>query len=328
MKESEIRPAHLLETFLALCAEDAVTYFSESPRQDIFCPACGENHMTRSFEKWGFGYATCDACGTLYQTPRPPVENFARFYQESPSAKYWSTVFFSTVAEARRMLLFRPKVDEIMTFCEKEGFSPGVVADVGAGFGLFLEEWRAKMTQARLIAIEPNPAMAEICRSKGLEVVQCFAEDASSLREEVDLIVALEVIEHVHDPLKFCMSLGRLLKSGGRILLTGLTVDGFDIQVLWDEAKGVSPPQHINFISVRGFKELMTRAGFKKVTVFTPGKLDVDIVKNALKERANVLDNQRFLNHLLGQEEAALKAFQEFLRDNQMSSHCWVWAEK
>ena len=328
MKESEIRPAYLLDTFLDLCTKDAVTYFSDGLREGIPCPACGSKNTENAFEKWGFGYACCQSCGTLYQTPRPPAENFQRFYQESPSSKYWANVFFPTVAEARRTLLFRPKVKEIIDLCESENYNPSVVADIGAGYGMLLEEWRVIKPDTRLIAIEPNPDMAGICRSKGLEVTECFAEEASSLRNEMDLIVALEVIEHVYDPLQFCSALHGLLKKGGRMLLTGLTVDGFDIQVLWDKAKGVSPPQHINFMSIQGFKALLERAGFRNVKVFTPGKLDVDIVKNTVAEQPEILENQRFLRYLLAKDDAVLKAFQSFLKENSMSSHCWVWAEK
>ena len=225
-------------------------------------------------------------------------------------------------------MLFRPKVAEIQTLCDEEGFSPKRVADIGAGYGLFLEEWRDRKPAAECIAIEPNGEMAGICRAKGLVVVECFAEEAVTLRNELDLAVALEVIEHVHDPMRFCSAIKDLLKPGGRALFTGLSVDGFDIQVLWERSNSISPPQHINFLSVDGFRALMERVGFRKVKVFTPGKLDVDIAKNMVAAQPGVLDQQRFLRHLLGQDETVLKEFQMFLRQNRMSSHCWIWAEK
>jgi SAM-dependent methyltransferase len=170
--------------------------------------------------------------------------------------------------------------------------------------------------------------MADLCRDKKLEVIECFAEQALSLYGHVDLVVALEVIEHVHDPLVFCNSLNHLLRAGGRLLLTGLSVDGFDIQVLWEHAKSISPPHHINFMSIQGFKQLLKRAGFSKVDIFTPGKLDVDIVKNTVEERDDALRGQRFIRNLLKQDEKVLKEFQQFLSKHRLSSHCWVWAVK
>lgn len=328
MKESDIRPKELFQKYLELSAADTETYFISSQREHLPCPACGNQTSQPAFEKSGFGYTVCRSCQTLYQNPRPPLEEFSRFYQESPSARYWAKEFFPAVAEIRREKLFKPKVMQLVHLCQNENFKPAVVADIGAGFGLFLEEWRNLFPDTRTIAIEPNPEMADLCRDKKLEVIECFAEQALSLYGHVDLVVALEVIEHVHDPLVFCNSLNHLLRAGGRLLLTGLSVDGFDIQVLWEHAKSISPPHHINFMSIQGFKQLLKRAGFSKVDIFTPGKLDVDIVKNTVEERPDALNDQRFVRNLLKLDEKALKEFQQFLSKHRLSSHCWIWAVK
>lgn len=328
MKETEIRPKELLQKYLELSVVDIATYFISSKREFLPCPACDNHGFQLAFEKSGFGYTVCRSCRTLYLNPRPSLEEFSHFYRESPSARYWANEFFPAVAEIRREKLFKPKVMELARLCQNENFKPVVVADIGAGFGLFLEEWRNLFPDTRTIAIEPNPEMADLCRDKKLEVLECLAEQASSLYDHVDLVVALEVIEHVHNPLLFCNSLNYLLRAGGRLLLTGLCVDGFDIQVLWEHAKSISPPHHINFMSVFGFEKLLTRAGFSNIRIFTPGKLDVDIVKNILSEKPDILAGQRFIKNLLERSEETLKDFQIFLSDHQLSSHCWIWAEK
>ncbi len=328
MKESDIRPADLFQKYLDMSAADAEAYFGASERIDIFCPACENAKSTSAFDKWGFHYLTCYECNTLYQSPRPPQADFSRFYQDSPSSRYWAQTFFPTVAEARREKLFKPKVEEIANLCKKDNFVPNVIADIGAGYGLLLEEWRRRFPETHTIAIEPNLDMAAICRSKNIEVFECFAEEAKGLYGKVDLIVGLEIIEHVHDPFLFVTRLKKLMKTGGHILLTGLTIDGFDIQVLWEKSKSISPPHHINFMSVKGFEILFSRAGFKNIQVFTPGKLDVDIVKNTTRDIPGILDNNRFIKTLLGRQQETSAAFQKFLSENQLSSHCWIWAEK
>jgi SAM-dependent methyltransferase len=281
-----------------------------------------------AFNKEGFGFAECTACGTLYQSPRPRPEAFQRFYQESPSARYWSQVFFPAVAEARRVHLFRPKVQEVARLCRESGFAPGVVADVGAGYGLLLEEWVQAFPDTRAIALEPNPDLAAACRARGLEVLEVFAEEAQALQVQADLVTAFEVIEHVPQPLGFCRALAGLLRPGGRLLLTGPTVDGFDIQVLWERSNSVAPPHHLNLLSVPGFERLLERAGFIEVRIFTPGKLDVDIVNNSRNADAQVLQGQRFIRTLLGRGPETQAAFQKFLSEHRLSSHCWVWAVK
>jgi len=328
MKEADIRPGDLFEKYLELSAKDAVTYFSASIRNDLPCPACDNNQVQPAFEKHGFAYKICSVCGTLFQSPRPPWEDFARFYKESPSAQYWARVFFPAVAESRRQHLFRPKVRELAHLCKVNHFFPKVFADIGAGYGLLLDEWRRSFPETRLVAVEPNPDLAAHCRSKNLAVVELFAEEAEILRDQIDLVTAFEVIEHLHDPFVFLTSLAKLLRSPGRLLLTGPTIDGFDIQVLWERSNSIAPPHHINLISIRGFEILLTRAGFSNLQIFTPGKLDVDIVKNAWGHHQHLLAGQRFLQSLLSRNDETLGAFQKFLRDHRLSSHCWVWASK
>jgi SAM-dependent methyltransferase len=328
MKEYHIRPADLYHRYLELLEADAADYFSAADRKDLPCPACDSPRLKPEFEKSGFAMASCRNCGTLFQSPRPPWEEFTRFYQESPSAHYWAETFFPAVAEVRRQNLFKPKVEMIFRLCQEEGFFPQVLADIGAGYGIFLEEWHHKFPQTELIAIEPHPELAERCRAKNFAVHECFAEEARDCYGRLDMVVAQEVIEHVHSPFDFCMSLRHLLREGGRLLLTGLTVSGFDIQILWEHSRSICPPVHLNFMSISGFHHLLARAGFRNIRIFTPGKLDVDIVRNVAAENPQILSGQRFASHLLSQDEEILAEFQNFLSEHRLSSHCWAWVEK
>lgn len=326
MRESDIRPQTLLDHYLKLCREDAEIYFNGQLRHFISCPACDSREVKLAFVKWGFNYVCCERCGTLYQSPRPGAEVFQNFYKGSPSAHYWAKVFFPVVAENRRRLLFAPKVKEIAVLLKEHQIRPSTVIDVGAGYGLFLEEWRQRFPQNRLVGIEPHQELADHCRQKGFEVMIDFVEDLAEGRLWGDLVVSLEVIEHVYNPLVFCRALRRLLQPDGHLLLTGLTVDGFDIQILWDRSNVIAPPHHINFISLRGFSQLMERAGFEVETICTPGWLDVEIVRNAVRKNPELTSDNRFLQHLMAQAEETQVAFQTFLRQQGLSSHCWVLA--
>ena len=114
-----------------------------------------------------------------------------------------------------------------------------------------------------------------------------------------------------------------VVAPGGLAVFTGLGIDGFDIQILWDKSKSIFPPHHINFMSVDGFYRLFKRAGFKGVEVVTPGKLDLDIVLN---NREFVTKENRFVKTLLSRGEEALDELQNFLAKYKLSSHCWILA--
>jgi len=212
--------------------------------------------------------------------------------------------------------------------CKATNLNVSKLIDVGAGYGIFLDEWRKVMPGTELIAIEPSVSLAEECRHKKLSVVESLVENVEGYDDYADLVVCFEVLEHVDSPLEFIKVLKRMVKPGGYLFISTLCIDGFDLQVLWDKSSQISPPHHINFHSIKGFEKLFDRAGLTDVKISTPGQLDVDIVKNFVTSSdGSALQNNRFLKSILDSENKSDK-FQDFLSSNQLSSHVWVMAKK
>jgi len=211
--------------------------------------------------------------------------------------------------------------------CEDKFLLPNTVVDVGAGYGIFLEEWKALYPQSRAIAIEPSNHLSEVCRDKGLEVVENIAEKVIGYDNIADLVICFEVLEHVYDPLSFIKTLSAFVKPGGYLMVSTLGVDGFDIQALWEKSNSVSPPHHINFLSVEGFYKLFERAGLRNIDVITPGVLDVDIVRNAYNKDPSVLSQNRFFRKII-ENDSLSESFQNYLINENLSSHTWVMAKK
>lgn len=327
MRENEIRPEALLRRYLELSAEDADRCFADVPREAISCVACGGEAIEFQFKKNGFAYSSCAVCGTLFQCPRPPIAAFEAFYRDSASSRYWAEVFFPAVAEVRREKIFRPRVERLAALCDSRGIAVDRLIEVGAGYGIFLDEWRRRFPGVQGLAIEPSRSLARECRAKSFDVVEDVVENVRGYDDHAGLVVCFEVLEHVHDPLAFVRVLARLARPGGYVVVSTLGADGFDIQVLWDRSNAVFPPHHINFLSVAGFERLFARSGLVDVEISTPGQLDVDIVRNALRRQPDLLDGSRFLRRLLADEIRAA-AFQRFLSENQLSSHTWVIGRK
>lgn len=327
MKESDIRPEALLRRYLELSEHDAELCFVDIPRLKIPCVSCGGERLEGEFEKNGFAYSSCQDCGTLFQSPRPPIAAFEAFYRDSVSSRYWAEEFFPAVAEARRERIFRPRVERLTNLCRTKDISVERLIDVGAGYGIFLDEWRKVNSSTQVLAVEPSESLAAECRSKGFDVVEDIAENVVGYDSHADLVVCFEVLEHVYDPLTFVKTLSRLARPGGYVFVSTLCVDGFDIQMLWNKSNSIFPPHHINFLSVAGFERLFARAGLTNVDVSTPGQLDVDIVRNAIKREPNLMNNQRFLRRIVADHDIAVN-FQEFLVVNRLSSHAWVIGRK
>lgn len=326
MKEHEIRPEALLNRYLELSARDAETCFGDQARTEVVCVACGGTQSVHQFDKSNFAYVQCAECSTLFQSPRPATVAFEAFYRRSESSKYWAEVFYPAVAEVRREKIFRPRVERLTQLCVERGVQVDRLIDVGAGYGIFLDEWRRRHPRVHALAIEPYSALAQECRSKGFEVVEDIVENVRGHDNSADLVTCFEVLEHVYAPVDFVRVLKGLARPGGYVFLSTLGIDGFDLQVLWEKSTQISPPHHINFLSLQGFERLFQRAGLVDIVVTTPGQLDVDIVRNAVQRDPELLNGRRFLGNLLRDDHAA--AFQRFLAEQRMSSHVWVMGRK
>jgi SAM-dependent methyltransferase len=327
MREQEIRPEALLDRYRELSALDAEICFADVSREPVPCAGCGGVEASFEFEKLGFAYQRCNTCGTLFQSPRPSLAAFEDFYRQSASARYWADVFFPAVAEIRREKIFRPRADRLAVLCASRGLGVERLMDVGAGFGIFLDEWRRRSPATTLIAVEPSESLAQECRAKGFEVIEDIVENVKGYEETADLVTCFEVLEHVHDTESFVRVLTSLARPGGHVFISTLGIDGFDLQMLWQRSGQISPPHHINFLSVKGFESLFRRAGLVDIEVSTPGQLDVDIVRNAVRRQPDLLEGQRFLSTVL-RDDAAAAAFQTFLCEQRMSSHVWVIGRK
>jgi SAM-dependent methyltransferase len=142
-----------------------------------------------------------------------------------------------------------------------------------------------------------------------------------------DLLTAFELIEHLSDPLRFLRCVSRLLKPGGWFFMTTLNGQGFDIQVLWNRAKSVTPPHHLNFLNPTSLERLLSNSGLHVDEIDTPGKLDWDIVEGAIQHDG--ADPGRFWT-LLSKKASpmAKREFQEWLSRNGLSSHMRAVARK
>ncbi|WP_061214989.1 methyltransferase domain-containing protein [Syntrophomonas wolfei] len=325
MREEDIRKRDVFNRYLDLSRKDAENFFANHNRFiDIQCPACNSGNYQYEFDKYGFTYVSCPVCHTLFVNPRPAFDDLIRFYADSPSTHYWVEEFFKPVAEVRREKIFRPRAEYVTEVLPN--LNNGVIGDIGAGFGIFLEEIR-RLWPSRLIAIEPSIDQAEICLGKGIEVQCCALEELQGFENEFDLLTCFELFEHLHTPVDFVQRVFKLLKPGGHFLMTTLNGQGFDIQLLWDKSKSISPPQHINFFNTTSITLLLQRCGFQIVDVSTPGKLDWDIVEGMIKNEETSLE--RFW-HLLSRQgnELCKNEFQDWIARNKFSSHMRVLARK
>ncbi len=326
MKELDIRDQGLVDEMLRLAKEDINHFFSDkNAYQQVPCPACTGTTYHQEFIKEGFWYVLCDGCGTLYVNPRPATEQFKQYYLHGASTKFFTEKFFPPVAQSRREQIFRPRAKALTSLIQANRLMR--IGDIGAGFGIFCEELRYFLPDRSLICIEPESTMAQICRQKSFSVIEKTLEEIDPAEQQFDLLTAFDLVEHLHSTDAFIKKVGSLLSPGGYFLFTALNIEGFDLQVLWEQSKSIAPPHHINFLNPRSARLLIERSGLECVEITTPGKLDMDIVEGRYRESG--VSTDRFWKLFFDRADEKTKAsFQECFIKHQLSSHMWVLARK
>jgi len=329
MRENDIRPQDYKNGQDKAILED-VKYLTG--KKDNFvtvnCPACGSDNFTYLFKKYGFDFVTCEKCGTVFMNPRATPEILNDFYANSATYKYWNKNIFPASEKARKENIVKPRVKRILDICEKHNIATNCLVEVGAGFGTFCEAAKETGRFNQVIAIEPVKDLAESCRLRGVETIENSIESVKSLETEPNIIVSFEVIEHLFSPKDFLLNCKKLMAKNSIIAITCPNYKGFDISTLGLVSESIDA-EHINLFNPDSLENLFNSCRFKVLESFTPGELDVDIVRNKIIEGEYNVDNQPFLRTILIDRWDELGGnFQRFLQNNKLSSHMWTVAMK
>ena len=328
MKEAEIRPTTLLHKYLELSAKDAEKICA-NPSNLIArdCPGCGSKKYSNEFQKNGFNISKCSICMTIFVNPAPTDDAIELLYTDSPSANYWANVFMPAVLENRKEKIFKPRANKILQIAIEHGSPPETVVDVGAGSGHLIQALRLSLPDAKYIAVEPGAAQLQGLTKLGIDTIQEYILDVAKrgiYNNTADLTICCELIEHIVDTRKLLLALTSITKPGGLIILTGIMGGGFDIEVLGKYSNAIAPPHHLTFLTKQGIEYLVRQTGLQLVSFETPGKLDVDIVKNTITDNPDIEIDNFLRKIILDFDDDARNSFQQFIVSNHLSSHMWV----
>jgi 2-polyprenyl-3-methyl-5-hydroxy-6-metoxy-1,4-benzoquinol methylase/ribosomal protein S27E len=329
LREADIRPDDLMAGQAERFAADVRRLLAHKARfVAVRCPACDADDPRWAFDKCELAYQVCAQCGTMYISPRPPLDVLAEYYATSENYAYWNKYIFPASEAVRRLKLFRPRAQRLAELCRRFGITGGTLLEVGAGFGTFCEEVRTLGLFDRVIAVEPTPGLAETCRNRGLEVIEQPIEEVDLDGTKADVVAAFEVLEHLFSPAEFLTGCRERLADGGLLLLSCPNGRGFDVLTLGELSNTVDV-EHLNYFHPDSLAGLARRCEFEVLDVLTPGELDAELVRRRVLAGEVDLSAQPFLNRVLVDDWERLgRPFQRFLSENGLSSHMWLIARK
>ncbi|MBX5157044.1 MULTISPECIES: class I SAM-dependent methyltransferase [unclassified Rhizobium] len=233
------------------------------------CSGCGSDSCTvvatgRDYIYHGsedfFRYVRCDGCGHFYLNPRPDISQLSLMYP----ANYGT---FSNRFQSRANLLGRVKtIVNRKRLKDVVAHLPlrGRVLDVGCGNGELLIALRQARPDLELFGLDWHfPAETRTALEKqGIKVVEAPLEAAELPAQPFDLIVMLQLIEHLWEPEESLRRLVLALAKDGRLLIETPNTDGWDRQLFAGCAwGGYYFPRHLNLYNFERLAELLRRVG-------------------------------------------------------------------
>lgn len=320
--EEEVKPHALLEEYRGLLAREVEEAMAgDRSLHEVECPGCGAATGPEVFAVYGMRYRECPACKSVYVSPRPDAEALHRFYRCSRSFAFWRERILPATREARRDKLFRPRAQWLLDIVDE--YRPEASKGVAVGYhnDLLVAELLAQEENLFRLVVTNEIADLEFAAGDlpGVEIRPTPLADLGQIGR-VDAFLAFDILDRCADPERLFTAARDALEPGGLLLATTILISGFDLQVLWDRADGIYPPERMNLLSAQGLSALIERHGFETLEFSTPGVFDVEEVQHAVRADPGG-EWPRFVRYLVenGGEEA-LEALQEYLQRFRLSS--------
>lgn len=183
------------------------------PLETVPCALCSESSSDLlGREGPGFEIRRCARCDLIYVSPRV----------KDPEKSFWGErEGYEKAAEevlAGRRPAFRdPNFREVLDLAALHQ-PQGRLLDVGAHLGFLLK--RATERSWDAIGVEPSPTLSMIARERlGLDVRTVFLEEACFDDATFDVVLMVDVFEHVKNPRSVLREIARILRPGGILVL-------------------------------------------------------------------------------------------------------------
>jgi 2-polyprenyl-3-methyl-5-hydroxy-6-metoxy-1,4-benzoquinol methylase len=242
---------------------------------DVSCCVCGSHDSKVVATGQDYEYETtteifcvqrCTSCGHHFLNPRPATGDLSVIYPP----EYYSYNFIETLHPIARRLKFFLDSRKVMKWLNDAQRKISTFLDVGCGEGWFLQLLHSRgLQKEHLWGVELDRSVVIRLQKEGFQARQGQIEDIPDLPNNYfDLIVSLQVIEHVAYPPAVLQRLAQLLTPGGVLILETPNLDSWDFRLFrsgyWG---GYHFPRHWNFFTPESLSRMLLPLGFEVVRI-------------------------------------------------------------
>ncbi|MBS7699535.1 MULTISPECIES: class I SAM-dependent methyltransferase [unclassified Chelatococcus] len=220
------------------------------------CPACGSASIRPFATLRHIAHDRCTRCGFTFANPLPDDATLAAFYNSSFYNNY-RRFEAERIAREPYFSLSYSDLRRLASWIDAE--KSARILDFGCGPGSLLALLRDHYGYENCEGLELNRQSAEIAaRSYGVRVTT----DSTTLRGAFDLVMLVEVIEHIPDPTRFLLQIRDLVRTGGRLFLTTDSVRNTPSRFFPSHSGHFTAPSHVSLFTEAAMARCLERAGF------------------------------------------------------------------
>lgn len=145
----------------------------------------------------------------------------------------------------------------------------GNLLDVGAGYGFFLEI--ARQRGWNVYGSELTDEAVNHCTDKGLPMFKGELQNIDFGKIQFDVIISIEVIEHINNPIEYLTKMNEILRPGGTIYVTTPNFNSYLRHRLKENYNVIEYPNHLGYFTRKTLNKLFTENGFKTLKIQTTG---------------------------------------------------------
>ncbi len=218
------------------------------------CILCGSSSLKNIFGDNHF-ITKCNSCSFVFSRKIATNEEILEYYSVYPIADKISELTIQ-------------RYNEILDIFEPYR-KTGKLLEFGCGEGYFLTE--AKKRNWNVTGIEISETLIAKCNEKKLVIYNDLSKLPVNEVGQFDIIVTIEVIEHLSPPIYFAKKFNALLRQGGGLYMTTPNFNCLLRYFLGERWNNIIFPEHLCYYSSSTMKKMLTSCGFKENFTRTTG---------------------------------------------------------
>ena len=254
------------------------------------CIVCGQpglalyegltDYLAGTPGSWRMARCADPACGMLWLDPKPLaadlIKAYATYYTHGRErsrdlSRLWLSAVNSTCKQVCRLMELGSALGrqrrELRSMYIGSG-SPGRLLEIGCGSGRFLNRMRKAGWAVEGIDFDPVVA-ARVEEKFGIPVAIGSLPDLGYTEGTYDVVAMSQVIEHVPDPAVLLKECRRVLRPGGRLVLSTPNARSVAHRIFGRHWRGLEPPRHQHVFTPAALSRCAKDCGFVDARVFT-----------------------------------------------------------